>query len=34
VAMTTLMDGRTVEVEDEYRNKYDPVFKVKFKKMK
>lgn len=32
VAMTTLMDGKTVEVVDEFENKYDPIFSVKFKK--
>lgn len=32
VAMTTLMDGKTVEVTDEFENKYDPIFSVKFKK--
>jgi predicted nuclease with TOPRIM domain len=32
VAMTTLMSGQTVAVTDEFENKYDPVFSVKFKK--
>lgn len=32
VAMTTLMDGKNIEVVDEFDNKYDPVFSVKFKK--
>ena len=32
IAMTTLMDGKTVEVMDEYQNRYEPVFSVKFKK--
>ncbi len=32
VAMTTLMDGKTVEAVDEYGNKYEPVFAVRFKK--
>lgn len=31
-AMTQLMKGETVEVEDEYGNKCDPAFKVSFKK--
>ncbi|OGH68343.1 MAG: hypothetical protein A3I29_00885 [Candidatus Magasanikbacteria bacterium RIFCSPLOWO2_02_FULL_44_11] len=31
-ALTTLMKGETVEVMDEYENKYEPVFSVKFKK--
>ncbi len=32
MAMTTLMDGKTVEAVDEYGNKYEPVFAVRFKK--
>ena len=32
VAMTTLMNGQTVEVTDEFENKYEPAFSVKFKK--
>lgn len=32
IAMTTLMDGKTVEVVDEFANKYEPVYVVKFKK--
>lgn len=32
IAMTTLMDGKTVEVVDEFQNKYEPVYVVKFKK--
>lgn len=32
LAMTTLMDGKTVEVLDEYQNRYEPLFVVKFKK--
>jgi gas vesicle protein len=32
IAMTTLMDGKMVEVVDEYSNKYEPVYVVKFKK--
>lgn len=31
-AMTMLMKGERVEVQDEYNNVYDPVFVVKFKK--
>jgi len=30
--MTTLMDGKTVEVVDEFSNKYEPTYVVKFKK--
>ena len=32
IAMSKLMKGETVEVEDEYNNKYEPLFSVKFKK--
>jgi hypothetical protein len=32
MAMTMLMDGKTVEVTDEYENQYEPLFTVKFKK--
>lgn len=32
IAMSKLMKGETVEVEDEYQNKYEPIFSVKFKK--
>lgn len=32
IAMSQLMKGETVEVEDEYSNKYEPIFSVKFKK--
>ncbi|MDO8499549.1 MAG: hypothetical protein Q7S66_02705 [bacterium] len=32
IAMSKLMKGETVEVTDEYDNKYEPVFNVKFKK--
>lgn len=31
-AMTTLMDGKTVQVTDEYDNLYEPKFSVTFKK--
>jgi predicted transposase YdaD len=31
-AMTMLMKGERVEVQDEYNNVYDPIFTVKFKK--
>ncbi len=31
-ALTQLMKGETVEITDEYDNKYEPVFSVKFKK--
>lgn len=32
IAMTTLMDGKTVEVVDEFSNKYEPIYVVGFKK--
>lgn len=32
IAMTTLMDGKPVEVIDEYNNLYEPKFSVSFKK--
>lgn len=32
IAMTTLMDGKTVEVVDEFSNRYEPVYVVRFKK--
>lgn len=32
IAMTTLMDGKPVEVMDEFSNKYEPVYIVRFKK--
>ena len=32
IAMTTLMDGKTVEVTDQYNNRYEPDFRVNFKK--
>lgn len=33
-AMTMMMKGERVEVQDEFKNVYDPVFSVKFKKAK
>ncbi|MEA1925726.1 MAG: hypothetical protein U9M90_00570 [Patescibacteria group bacterium] len=32
IAMTDLMDGKTVEVKDEFDNLYEPIFSVTFKK--
>lgn len=32
-AMTKLMKGETVAITDEYDNKYEPIFSVKFKKV-
>jgi predicted nuclease with TOPRIM domain len=33
IAITQLMNGRTVEVVDKYENKYEPKFSVTFKKV-
>lgn len=33
-ALSTLMKGERVEVKDRYENVHDPIFKVKFKKVK
>lgn len=33
IAMTTLMDGKTVEVTDAYNNRYEPEFKVLLRKV-
>lgn len=32
VALNSYVKGKTIEVEDRYGNKYDPLFSVKFKK--
>lgn len=32
IAMTTLMDGKTIEIKDKHENEYEPVYKVSFKK--
>jgi predicted nuclease with TOPRIM domain len=32
IAMTTLMSGKTVEVVDEFQNKYEPSYVVRFRK--
>jgi uncharacterized coiled-coil DUF342 family protein len=34
VAMTNLMDGKTVEVRDEWDTLYEPIYKINFKKAK
>jgi len=34
VAMTDLMDGKTIEVRDEWDTLYEPVYKINFKKAK
>ncbi|HPO05969.1 MAG TPA: hypothetical protein PLQ36_02580 [Candidatus Gracilibacteria bacterium] len=33
IAMTTLMDGKTVEIKDEFNNAYEPVYKISFRKI-
>jgi predicted nuclease with TOPRIM domain len=33
IAMTTIMDGKTVEIKDEFNNAYEPVYKISFKKI-
>lgn len=33
LALNELTSGRTVEITDEYSNKYEPVFSVRFKKV-
>ena len=32
VAMTTLMDGKTISLKDKNQNEYEPVYKITFKK--
>jgi len=32
MALTKMMKGETIEIKDEYDNKYEPVFTVRFKK--
>ena len=32
-AMTTLMKGETVEITDQYESKYEPAYKISFKKI-
>ena len=33
IAMSTLMEGKAVEIKDEYDNAYEPVYKITFKKV-
>jgi len=33
IAMSTLMEGRTVSIKDEFDNPYEPVYKITFKKV-
>jgi predicted nuclease with TOPRIM domain len=33
IAMTTIMDGKTVELKDEFNNSYEPVYKITFRKI-
>ena len=32
IAMTNLMDGKTVSIKDKHDNEYEPVYKITFKK--
>jgi len=32
VAMTSLMDGKTIKLKDQFENEYEPVYKITFKK--
>jgi len=34
VAITTLMDGKSIHIKDEYDTEYEPIYKVTFKKIK
>ncbi|OGH64565.1 MAG: hypothetical protein A2821_01080 [Candidatus Magasanikbacteria bacterium RIFCSPHIGHO2_01_FULL_41_23] len=34
VALTQLIKGEAIEIKDQYENQYEPVFNVKFRKMK
>ena len=33
IAMSTIMEGKTVAVKDEYDNSYEPVYKITFRKI-
>ena len=33
IAMTTLMEGKTVALKDEFNNNYEPVYKISFRKI-
>jgi predicted phage-related endonuclease len=33
IALTTMMKGKTIDLQDEYGNNYEPIFNVKFKKV-
>lgn len=33
VAMSTLMEGKSVEIKDEFQNAYEPVYKITFRKI-
>lgn len=34
VALTQLIKGETIDIKDQYENQYEPVFNVKFRKVK
>ena len=33
IAMTTIMEGKTLEIKDQYDNAYEPVYKINFRKI-
>lgn len=33
IAMSTIMEGKSVAIKDEYNNSYEPVYKISFKKV-
>lgn len=33
IAMSTLMEGKSLEIKDEYENAYEPVYKITFRKI-
>ncbi|MFZ2193765.1 MAG: hypothetical protein WAV31_05975 [Candidatus Moraniibacteriota bacterium] len=32
IAMSTLMEGKSIEIKDQYDNLYEPIYKISFKK--
>ena len=32
-ALTKILKGENIEITDEYNNKYEPIFNIRFKKM-
>jgi len=33
IAMSTMMEGKTIEIKDQYGNSFEPVYKISFKKI-